>query len=124
MSYFSFEHRRTPLAPLPVFLRRLATHFMLATTVIGGSLLLGMVGYHLLEREDWVQSFLDASMLLGGEGPLTSPRTESGKIFAGVYALYSGLVFLASIGIVFAPLFHRLLHKLHIEETEDTRTND
>lgn len=80
-----------------------------------GSLLIGMAGYASFEGLPWLDAFLDAAMLLGGMGPVESPRTDGGKLFAGLYALYAGLVFLVATGVVLAPILHRLLHKFHWE---------
>ena len=88
-------------------------HFAVATALVLGSLLIGMAGYALYEGLAWRDAFLNAAMLLGGMGPVEVPRTEGGKLFAGLYALYAGLVFLVAVGIVLAPVVHRLLHKFH-----------
>jgi len=79
------------------------------------SLGIGMAGYHFLEHLGWVDSFVNAAMILSGMGPLAPLQTTSGKIFAGCYALFSGLAFITSIGLIFAPVFHRFLHKFHLE---------
>lgn len=78
-----------------------------------------MAGYHVFEHLDWIDSFANASMLLSGMGPLEQPQTEAGKIFAGIYALYSGLAVILIAGITFAPIVHRFLHKFHLENKED-----
>jgi len=88
-------------------------HFAVATALVLGSLLIGMAGYAHYEGLAWRDAFLNAAMLLGGMGPVEAPRTEGGKLFAGLYALYAGLVFLVAVGIVLAPVVHRLLHKFH-----------
>jgi len=88
-------------------------HFAVATALVLGSLLIGMAGYALYEGLAWRDAFLNAAMLLGGMGPVEVPRTEGGKLFAGLYALYAGLVFLVAVGIVLAPVVHRLLHRFH-----------
>ena len=90
-------------------------HFLGATGLLLGSLLIGMAGYAHYERLAWRDAFLNAAMLLGGMGPVASPQTAGGKLFAGLYALYAGLVFLVATGIVLAPVVHRLLHKFHWE---------
>src|SRR5689334_19510155 len=110
-----FEHRRDPLLPRRVFYVRVARGFVLAFTVIACSLAMGMAGYHFFENLGWVDSFANAAMILSGMGPLAPLQTTSGKIFAGFYALFSGLAFLSSVGLVFAPVFHRFLHKFHLE---------
>ncbi len=117
-----YEHRGTRPLSTRRFLRRLAGHLAVACGLVAVSLLLGMAGYSHFERLEWRDAFLNSAMLLGGMGPVDAPRTAGGKIFAGVYALYCGLVFLVAVGIVFAPLLHRLLHRFHwIDETERGR---
>jgi sterol desaturase/sphingolipid hydroxylase (fatty acid hydroxylase superfamily) len=117
-----YEHRDVKPAPTRRFLRRLAVHLAVAASIVAASLLLGMWGYSRWEGLDWRDAFLNAAMLLGGMGPVDAPRTPGGKVFAGLYALYSGLVFLVAAGIVFAPLLHRLLHRFHwVDEPERRR---
>ena len=79
------------------------------------SLLLGMCGYHFLEDLPWIDAFVNASMILGGMGPVDAVKTNAGKVFAGCYALYSGLIVIMAAGVLFAPLLHRMLHKFHAE---------
>ncbi|HEY5545099.1 MAG TPA: hypothetical protein VIK50_03520 [Gemmatimonadaceae bacterium] len=90
-------------------------HVLGATGLVLVSLLIGMAGYMHYEQLPWRDAFVNAAMLLGGMGPVESPQTAGGKMFAGLYALYAGLVFLVAIGIVLAPVVHRLLHKFHWE---------
>ena len=113
-----YEHHRQPLLSRPAFLRRLARHGAVALALVVGSLLIGMVGYHTLEGLSWVDAFVNAAMLLGGMGPVTELHTSAGKVFAGLYALYSGLIFLVVVGIIFAPVIHRFLHRFHAELNE------
>ena len=92
---------------------------ILAVAGLGAvSLFIGMVGYVAFERLSWLDAFLNAAMLLGGEGPIHSPVTREGKLFAGLYALYCGLVVLAAAGLLVAPVLHRVLHTLHWDETK------
>ena len=91
----------------------------MGTSLIIASLLGGMVGYHSFEGLSWIDSFANAAMILSGMGPLAQPATTSGKIFAGLYALYSGFAVLIITGITFAPIVHRFLHRLHAEEDRD-----
>jgi hypothetical protein len=79
---------------------------------------MGMAGYRYYERLPWLDAFLNAAMLLGGMGPVEEPQTAGGKLFAGLYALYAGLVFLVATAIILAPVVHRLLHKFHWEPTK------
>jgi len=87
-----------------------------AGAVIAGSLALGVCGYHFLERLPWIDALLNASMILGGMGPVDPVRTTGGKLFASFYALFSGLVIIGVAGLMLAPVVHRYLHKFHIEE--------
>jgi hypothetical protein len=98
------------------FTRRLLAHLLLAFGLAGFSLLLGVVGYRLFERLSWLDALLNASMLLGGMGPVNTPVTTNGKLFASFFALYAGLVFLVSAALLFTPLLHRLLHRFHWSE--------
>jgi flagellar biosynthesis protein FliR len=110
-----FEHRTEPLATSAEFRRRMLQYGMITATMILFSLLIGILGYHYFESLSWVDSLLNASMILGGMGPVDALRTSSGKIFASFYALYSGIILLASVGVLAAPLFHRVLHRFHLE---------
>jgi hypothetical protein len=117
-----FEHRSKPLLPRREFHRRMARCACFALLVVAFALGVGMIGYHVFERMAWVDAFVNAAMILSGMGPVSSLQTDGGKIFAGCYALFSGLAFITSIGIVFAPAFHRFLHKFHLEESKRTDT--
>ncbi len=108
-----YETRRHPPLTRRKFLRRLVLHFAFAMSFLAGSLLLGMAGYAYFEGLAWRDAFLNAAMLLGGMGPVEDPHTPGGKVFAGLYALYAGLAFLITAGVLFAPVVHRLMHKFH-----------
>jgi len=110
-----YEHRSQPLIPINLFLRRVLYNSILAFTVIAVSLLIGMVGYHVLEELSWMDAFLNSAMLLGGMGPVNPPHTDGGKLFAGLYALYCGIVVILVAGIILAPIAHRILHRFHLE---------
>ncbi len=114
-----FEHRHEKLLPRRLFLKRLARYALISLSLVLGSLVIGMVGYHMLEGYSWVDSFLNAAMLMGGMGPVNILHTDSGKIFAGVYALYCGLIELVAIGIFAAPIVHRFLHHFHMEKAQN-----
>ena len=116
-----YEHRSKPLLPRRKFYHRLARSTALGIAVMFGSLLIGMAGYHEFENLGWIDSFANASMILSGMGPLAEMKTTAGKIFAGCYALFSGVAFLSSIGLVFAPIFHRFLHKFHLETEKEAK---
>src|SRR5262249_26009858 len=118
-SILKFEHKSQRLLSRPAFLKRLMVSVALGTALIALSLVGGMAGYHYFERLSWVDAFINAAMILPGMGPLASPATTSGKLFAGFYALYSGFAVLIISGIVFAPIIHRFLHRLHAEEDSD-----
>lgn len=110
-----YEARHQSLLSPVAFLRRLLAHAAAALLLIGGSLALGMAGYMRFEGFAALDAFLEASMLLGGMGPLQQPATPGGKVFAGLYALYAGLVFVAVAAIVLAPVVHRVLHRFHLD---------
>jgi len=109
------SHKHPPLTRIRFF-QRLALHAAGAMFLLLGSLLIGMAGYRHFEGLAWRDAFLNSAMLLGGMGPVNAPRTDGGKVFAGFYALYAGLVFIVAAGLVFIPVLHRLLHKLHWDE--------
>ena len=110
-----YEHRSQPLLSRAQFLLRVAWSTAAALLLIGVSLFAGMVGYRNLEQLSWTDAFLNASMLLGGMGPVNAPASQGGKIFAGLYALYCGLVVIFVAGLLLAPVLHRVLHRLHVE---------
>lgn len=114
----AFERLHEPLLPRPAFRWRLLQHALLAAAIVLGSLGLGMLGFRVLEGFSWLDAFLNAAMLLGGEGPVGELHTAAGKTFAGLYALYSGIVFLAIATLIVAPLAHRLLHHVHVSGRE------
>jgi len=101
------------------FAGRMISHFLGASAIIAASLGLGMAGYAHYEALAWRDAFLNAAMLLGGMGPVESPQTPGGKVFAGLYALYAGLVFLVATGVVLAPVVHRILHTFHWATDQD-----
>jgi len=113
-----FERKHHKLAPVAVFRRRMAVHLAIALILIVGVLCIGMAGYHWLADLSWVDALLNASMILGGMGPVDPLRNTGAKVFASVYALFSGLVFIAIMGILFAPMVHRLLHTFHMEDDD------
>ena len=94
-------------------------HLLGSLALIVVSLFIGMLGYHYYEELPWRDAFLNAAMLLGGMGPVESPQTDGGKLFAGLYALYAGLVFLIAAGLIVAPALHRMLHLFHWEDRKN-----
>lgn len=110
-----FEHKLEPLLTKEKYLLRISKHLLIAMSVVVISLAIGVFGYHFIEGLNWIDSFLNASMILGGMGPVNELHTAWGKIFAALYSLFSGIIFLVIVGIVFAPIYHRFLHKFHME---------
>ena len=111
-----YEQRKHRLLAWPAFLRRAGRHIFWAILILLGAVSLGTVGYHSLGRLDWIDAFLNASMILSGMGPVDRMETTAAKFFAALYALFSGLLFVAVIGVVIAPWVHRLFHWIHLED--------
>lgn len=111
-----YEHHKQPLASRRVFAQRLTRNGLIGLLLLVFSLGVGMIGYHFLENLSWVDSLLNASMILGGMGPVNLLKTDAGKIFASFYAIYSGVILLASVGILIAPIVHRFLHRFHLAD--------
>lgn len=114
-----YEHRRHKLVSRRAFARRLARHGIGALSLVLGSLVIGVAGFHLLGRQSWIDALLNSAMLLGGMGPVGDLGPPSGKLFAAAYALYAGLVFLIVAGVFFVPVFHRVLHRFHLDADDD-----
>lgn len=113
-----FEHHTQPLLSPGQFLARMARSGALSLGVLVLTLAAGMLGYHRLEGLGWLDAFLNASMLLGGMGPVTPPVTDGGKLFAGLYAMFCGLIIIVLTGILLTPVLHRLLHVFHHKRSE------
>jgi hypothetical protein len=111
-----YEHRHQPLLSHRRFVDRVRTHVLGALALLFLTLGIGMAGYHWLEGQAWVDAYLNASMILGGMGPVAELHTQAGKVFAGTYALFAGLVFVLAIGVVLAPVLHRAMHRFHLDE--------
>ena len=116
---FKYERHNQPLLPKRQFLFRLLRHFGFGTVLILGSLAIGVLGYHFTENMPWLDSVLNASMILGGMGPVNTLATAAGKVFASLYALFSGVIFLVAAGVFIAPVVHRWLHKMHLDQDEE-----
>lgn len=114
-----FEHHTQPLATQTEFARRMLRFGLFTAGIILFSLGVGILGYRYFESLSWIDALLNASMILGGMGPVDTVRTNAGKIFASFYALYSGIVLLASVGVLATPIFHRFLHLFHLELGDD-----
>ena len=119
----NFEHKHAPLAPPDKFQARVQKYFLIAMGLLAISLLMGTVGYWYFgqqniktDKPSWIDAFLCASMILTGMGPIGSTESDAGKIFSALYAIYSGVTFLSVMGIFFAPIVHRFLHVLHIDD--------
>jgi hypothetical protein len=111
-----FEHQSEPVLAPPLFYARLLRSVLIGLALIAGSLLLGMLGYRYLEQLSWIDAYENAAMILSGMGPMYQPQSVAGKLFAGSYALFSGIAVLVIAGVIFAPVVHRFLHRLHAEE--------
>ena len=114
-----FEHRAQPLVPRAKFILRLLRRAMIAGGIIGASLGLGAIGYHVTEGFDWIDSILNAAMILTGMGPVNPVHTTAGKLFATFYALFSGIVFLTTAALVLGPVLHRFIHRFHWEGADE-----
>lgn len=115
-----FEHSSQPILSPRDFVKRVLMFAALAVIVLLFSLAIGIVGYHVTEGLSWTDSLLNASMILGGMGPVNPLQTEAGKVFASFYALFSGIVFLVAMSLFLAPALHRLLHHLHLQIDDDS----
>jgi hypothetical protein len=119
-----FESPHAPLLPRRKFYARVRYHGMISVMVLSVSMLIGMLGYHFIEDLDWIDSYANAAMILSGMGPLNPLKTEAGKIFAGTYSLFSGVVFLTTVGFFLMPMIHRLLHRFHLESAREAKSNE
>ena len=108
------RHHR-PLPPRKVYILRLARSTSVALSILAAALGVGMLGYHGFEGLNWLDSFLNASMILAGMGPANELHTSGGKVFAGCYAIFSGIVFLSMTAMLLSPVAHRFLHRMHLE---------
>jgi hypothetical protein len=120
MALFNFDYKERPLASRAEFTGRLIANMAFAGLIIGLALVGGMAGYYyLVGGMGWIDAFLNAAMILGGMGPVDPVMNDTGKVFAGAYALFAGLLFVATSGIVLAPILHRVLHALHVDDDRD-----
>jgi hypothetical protein len=110
----TYERRHEPLLPRTAFLLRVTLHAGIAVGIVFGALFIGILGYHFVAQLSWIDALVNASMLLGGMGPVNELHTTAAKWFVSFYALFAGIVFLVSVGVLFAPIIHRFLHRFHI----------
>lgn len=116
-----YERKRQPLAPISVYRKRLIRSALYMLGLLFVSLLIGILGYKYTCGYSWVDSLLNASMILGGMGPMNPIDNTLGKVFASFYAIFCGVMLLTSIGVLFTPVLHRIYHSLHIDDVEDEK---
>ena len=121
-SWLNYEHRHDKLAPVSLYVQRIVGSLAIAFGLIIVALSIGIAGYHYIADFNWIDSLLEASMILGGMGPVRELSNDTAKIFASIYALFSGVIFIALVGIILTPLAHRILHRFHVDE-EDVKGN-
>lgn len=110
-----FEHRHEPLISTQEFARRMVNNGVIGLAVLAAALMIGILGYRVCEGMPWIDATLNASMILGGMGPVDLLHSNGAKLFASFYAIFSGVVFLAVFGILAAPVYHRIMHRFHLE---------
>ena len=111
-----YEHKKQKIVPLRTFYKRIMTNIVIASLIMLFCLLIGIDGYHYTAGITWLDSLHNASMILSGMGPVVEIKTDGGKWFSSIYALFSGVIFITNIGVILAPAIHRLFHRLHLEE--------
>jgi hypothetical protein len=116
--WWKYERRGDRLAPRSIFIKRIIGSLLIALGVIVVALSVGILGYHLIAGFNWIDSLLEASMILGGMGPIKELPDTAAKIFASIYALLSGLIVIALMGIMLSPVAHRVMHKFHVDEED------
>lgn len=116
--WWQYERRGDKLAPRNIFIKRIIGALGVAVALILVALLIGIAGYRFIAGFNWIDSLLEASMILGGMGPVKELHDDASKIFASIYALFSGLVVLALMGIMLSPVMHRIMHKFHVAEED------
>ncbi len=118
-TFTHFEHRTQKVIPRRAFVERMARALGIWLALTAGGLVIGMIGYSVTEGMGPADAFVNAAMILSGMGPIQELHTTAGKIFAGCYAMFSGLVIIIATGFILAPLYHRLLHRFHVESGKD-----
>ena len=114
-----FEHRHAPLLSRVAFAWRVMYHAAVAFGIVAAALGIGIAGYRFTEGMPWIDAIVNAAMILGGMGPVGELHTDAGKLFAAAYALFSGLLFIVIVGVLFAPVFHRFLHRFHVDMADE-----
>jgi hypothetical protein len=117
--WWRYERRADELAPRSIFIKRIVGSLGIALCVIAAALTIGIAGYHFIAGFNWIDSLLEASMILGGMGPVNEMHGDGPKIFASIYALFSGLIVIALMGIMLSPVVHRVMHKFHVDEEDE-----
>ena len=112
-----FENANQPLLSRRRFVKRLAFNLLLSMFVISICLLIGVFGFHLINGNSWIDSLHNASMLLGGMGPVVEMHSDKAKLFSSAYAMFSGVIFITNIGLLLAPVIHRILHRFHVQNS-------
>ncbi len=115
----AFERLSEPLATRQEFAGRLVRSIVIGALIVAAARVGGMAGYHVFEGLDWIDSFVNAAMILSGMGVLAAPVSVEGKLFAGLYAIFCGLVLIAATAIMFTPVIHRFLHQMHMDDEDD-----
>lgn len=111
-----YENHKQPIKPRSEFTKRQIKNIVLGLLITFASLFIGMWGYHYFESMDWTDAYVNAAMILAGMGPVDTLKTDSGRLFAGTYALFSGVIFLVILAVVLAPSIHRVLHQFHFDD--------
>ena len=111
-----YEHRKQPLASKTTFYQRVLKNLLIAFFILGICLIIGITGYHYIAGAAWIDSIHNASMILSGMGPVIEITNTSGKIFSSAYALFSGVIFITNVGVILAPVVHRIFHRLNVNE--------
>jgi hypothetical protein len=112
----NFEHRSEPVLPFDQFIKRIFRYTFFSFLLLGVSLGIGVLGYHYINDLPWIDALLNASMILTGMGPIDPMKNDAAKLFASFYSIFSGVVFLSTVAVFLAPIAHRFLHKLHVDE--------
>jgi hypothetical protein len=116
LKHFLFEHKDKPILPKSEFYKRQVIFILYALALLSFSLGIGMIGYKVFTGMKWIDAFYNASMILTGMGPIDPMPTNAAKVFAGSYALFSGVIFLSTVAVMFSPIVHRFLHLMHVDD--------